>query len=115
VEYHYTTLLENESTLIEKFIEGIEYGIDARIINGQFELLLIREKILTKLPYRQEVGYLAPAVLNETTKRKIIKMFQEIISYMGVDECLFNADIIIKDQEIFIIECSGRPAGLNLM
>ncbi|KOP82297.1 acetyl-CoA carboxylase biotin carboxylase subunit family protein [Cytobacillus solani] len=115
LEFHHSTLLKDEATLIESFIEGTEYGIDGRIVNGKFELLLIREKILTNLPFRQEIGYLAPARIHPPLEQSIILILQQLTTLIQANNCLFHADIIINNDGIFVIESSGRPAGLNLM
>ena len=45
-----------EDFLIEEFINGIEYGLDAVVIDGKFHHILIREKQITSLPYRQAIA-----------------------------------------------------------
>jgi len=102
-----------EDFIIESCIAGIEYGVDAAIIDGEFYLILLREKLLTPYPYRQCVGYLS--VINNNDNSKLINSVIEKISnagkIIGLEHCLLHADIIFDGQDIFIIEMSARPAG----
>ncbi|WP_180381783.1 ATP-grasp domain-containing protein [Campylobacter sp. P0103] len=92
--------------LIEEFIDGLEYGIDAAIINGEFHHILLRQKLLTPLPYRQAIGYIS---IDEIPS--ISSYIQNIITKLNIDNCLLHADIITKDNRAFIIELSTRPSG----
>ncbi|MCR8701059.1 ATP-grasp domain-containing protein [Campylobacter sp. RM12176] len=92
--------------LIEEFIDGLEYGIDAVIINGEFHHILSRQKLLTTLPYRQAIGYIS---IDEIPS--ISSYIQNIITKLNIDNCLLHADIITKDNRAFIIELSTRPSG----
>lgn len=92
--------------LIEEFIDGLEYGIDAAIINGEFHHILLRQKLLTPLPYRQAIGYIS---IDEIPF--ISSYIQKVITKLNIDNCLLHADIITKDNRAFIIELSTRPSG----
>lgn len=105
-----------EDCVIETFVEGTEYGIDAMVVNGKCHIILIREKILTRYPYRQCVGYYSVANngINSNIYKQVNSFFQNTVSVLEIDNCLFHADIIFTGPEIFLIEISGRPSGHNL-
>lgn len=105
---------DKEDSLIESFIDGIEYGIDGVVIDNDFKLILVREKILTKLPYRQEITYIAPAKLDNLIINEINNYIGRVCKVLKLNNCLINADLIIKNREITIVEIAGRPAGLNI-
>lgn len=115
VLFHLQSVFDTEGTLIESFIDGKEYGLDGRILDGEFELLLLREKIMSDLPYRQEIGYISPVNVDKEVIEQISSNIQSIINDLQIDNCLFNADVIIHNDYTFIIEASARPAGLKLM
>ncbi|WGU93755.1 ATP-grasp domain-containing protein [Paenibacillus dendritiformis] len=100
--------------LIEELMKGKEYGLDGIVRDGVFHIVLVREKVLTELPYRQEIGYISPAPISMETLEKIKNSAQKVCDAVGLTDCLFNADILIEDDAIKWIEFSGRPAGLNI-
>ena len=96
-----------EDFLIEEFINGIEYGLDAVVIDGKFHHILIREKQITPLPYRQAIANIS---IDEIPAISIY--MQKIINRLQIDNCLLNADLIItQDGRPFIIELATRPSG----
>lgn len=102
-----------EDFVLEELEAGNEYGVDGAVVNGQFQLILLRKKIITPFPVRQAVGSLSISddidVLNQ-----VKRFFQKIVTCMKLDQCLMNADIIINENGIFPIEVSARPSGHNL-
>lgn len=102
----------DDDSLIESQIVGREFGIDAVIYDGIFKLILVREKTITEIPYRQETGYICPADIEESLTIKIGKTIENACRGISIDNCLINADIIIdKNNKVYIIELSGRPSG----
>lgn len=102
----------NEDMIIETLVEGTEYGVDGAVINGQYQHVLLREKINTEFPYRQCIGYYS--VFNKDLICKVTKYLQEIISVLQLQNCLLHTDLIYNNNEFFVIELSPRPSGHNL-
>lgn len=99
-----------EDFLIEEFIDGIEYGLDAVVIDRKYHHILIREKQITPLPYRQAIANIS---IDEIPAISIY--MQKIINRLQIDNCILNADLIItKDGLPFIIELATRPSGHHL-
>lgn len=104
-----------EDFVCESFFEGQEYGIDGLVINKNLYTVLIRRKEITKLPYRQCIGYYS--VMENKNKElytRINKYLEQIVKALGINNAVFHADIIDNGQESFIIELSPRPSGHNL-
>ncbi|WDV46158.1 ATP-grasp domain-containing protein [Clostridiaceae bacterium M8S5] len=105
----------DDDTIVEKFIDGSEYGIDGIVKDGEMYIVLIREKILTLLPYRQEVGYFSPANLSKELICSIKDLLKNSCKALGIDNCAINADIIMNlNQRPYLIEIAGRPAGYSM-
>ena len=99
-----------EDFIAEELIDGIEYGLDAVVINGEFNHILMRQKLITPMPYRQAIGNIS---VDENPA--ISQYLQEIITKLNIDNTLLNADIIITPNgEPFIIELATRPSGHHL-
>lgn len=114
VAEHFKYNLQDD-TLIEEFIDGPEFGIDGAVINGAFQLVLIRGKELTSLPHRQAVVVFPQFDLDVQHQREIIRQMKSCVAAIGLDNCLVHADIIIdKSGKVYIIEIAGRPAGQHI-
>lgn len=110
---HLDALMTDESSLVEAYIEGEEYGIDGCLTDNGFEIIAVRKKIMTILPYRQEVGYIL-----ESNKEILIKLQHNlslIFTHLNINSCLIHADVIISNDRVFVVETSARPAGLGMM
>ena len=105
--------LGEEDFIAETCRQGTEYGVDAAVINGEYRMILLREKILTPPPYRQCVGYYA---LEKTGERKALfasvdGLVGKVVEVLGIDNCLLHADVLYDGREAFLIEISPRPSG----
>ncbi|WBW99775.1 ATP-grasp domain-containing protein [Oceanirhabdus sp. W0125-5] len=84
-------------------------------MNGKFVLTLVREKLLTSLPYRQEVGYISPARIDNNIFKLIEQEVNIWCEILKLNNCVIHVDLIINntyDNAIIPIEISGRPSGL---
>lgn len=106
-------LVSDEPYVLEECAQGEEYGVDGALIDGKFCMVLLRKKENTPPPARQAVGYFSVASTDELWKQTADYM-EKVTACMGLDECLFHADIIKTDEGFFVIELSARPSGHNL-
>lgn len=99
--------LNKEDFLAETLVEGTEYGLSGAVVNGKYIHILIRQKLLTPLPYRQSIGSLSASEIFEVTH-----YMQLVSTRLNLKNCLINADLIITPEgEPFIIELAPRPSG----
>ena len=99
--------LNKEDFLAETLVEGVEYGLSGAVVNGKYIHILIRQKLLTPLPYRQSIGSLSASEIFEVTN-----YMQLVSTRLNLKNCLINADLIITpEREPFIIELAPRPSG----
>ncbi len=107
--------ITDEFIIEEKFI-GEEFGVDCQIINGKFDMILLRKKINTPPPYMQAVAYYSTfdSLYEGDLHKDLEDKIHNATSLIGLDNCLIHVDILVSENEIFIIELSGRPSGHNL-
>jgi len=105
-----------EDLLIEECAQGVEYGLDAAVAGGEFHMILLREKLLTRLPYRQAVGYYSVPHddSNATLYRSVAVAMSRVCELLGLKDCLLHADLVWDGDSIFVIEVSARPSGHHL-
>ncbi|CAN5789673.1 hypothetical protein BH09VER1_BH09VER1_18790 [soil metagenome] len=102
-------------SLVESYVEGTEYGVDAAITRGEFHLLAIRGKELTPLPYRVNRGFFLPVVASQEHLDTIAETCRCAVNAVGLDDCLVHFDVVLSpENKAFVIELSGRPSGYNI-
>jgi biotin carboxylase/2-polyprenyl-3-methyl-5-hydroxy-6-metoxy-1,4-benzoquinol methylase len=108
--------VENSSfkdILIEELLEGDEIGVDAIIRDKKLEIIALRDKKITPLPYRQELAYIFPSKY-KTEEIEIKKLIEKSCVLLGINDALLHADIMIHNDSIYIIELSPRASGNNI-
>ena len=100
-----------ESLLVEEFIEGQEYSIEAIHQHGKSAVLQFTEKTTTPFPYNVEMAHCQPARLSEDTKTVIRKIVSDISDVMHFDNCASHTELKINARGIFVIETSPRLGG----
>lgn len=103
----------DEDFVLETCVAGEEYGVDGAYVSGKFQLILLRDKRQTPLPYRQCVGYYSvPESREPEFTAAVRELLQEAGRALGLDNCLLHADIIRAAGDTpFLIELSARPSG----
>ncbi len=102
---------KKESILVEEFIGGKEYSIEALHFAGETHVLQITEKIVTPHPYNVELGHIQPAELDDETKNSISNLAAKSADALNFQNCASHAEMKINDDGIFIIETSPRLGG----
>jgi formate-dependent phosphoribosylglycinamide formyltransferase (GAR transformylase) len=102
----------DDESLVERFVEGEEVGVDGVFVADHPVLLAVREKELTPLPHRQEQGYATPW-RNGAWDDEIAHVLRAIGAALGLRDCAVNADVIVTDSgAVTLVELTARPAGL---
>lgn len=97
--------------LVEEFVEGKEYSIEALHYNGKSRVIQYTEKFITPFPYNVELGHTQPADLSNEIKNRIDKLICKIAIVMGFENCSSHTELKINDKGITIIETSPRLGG----
>lgn len=100
-------------SLVESVLEGQEIGIDAVMVGSTLEVLLLRAKTMSPLPYRQELAYLSPAPLPIEIQQNIFGAVAAACAAVELTDCAINADVMVDAAgTAHVIEITGRPAGM---
>jgi len=106
----------DEDFVLEQVIEGIEYGVDGVVINGELYMTFLKEKTITPLPERQAISYFS--VVNTEENKPLIERvknkLKKVVKELEYEDCLVQADIMINDDDVFVIEIAPRPTGHNI-
>lgn len=98
--------------LIETFITAHEIGVDGLVSGGKVQLLLPHDKFThtsgsTTLPE----GHRFPYRCSDILMQKIQAETKLAVKALGLDNCAFNADILVTDDNAYILEMGGRAGA----
>ena len=101
----------SETAIIEEFMEGEEYSIDALVYNGSFTVTGFAVRHIKYQPYFIEVGHTMPALLNKDVHDQLISIFACGAKALGLTCGAAKADIKFTKNGPMIGEIAGRLSG----
>lgn len=108
------TAVESSRTgnaIIEEYMEGPEYSIDALIHNGTLTVTGFAIRHIKYPPYFIEVGHTMPAVLDKKVHDQLISVFALGAKSLGLTEGAAKADIKFTAKGPMIGEIAARLSG----
>ncbi len=97
--------------IVEEYMEGPEYSIDALVYNGTFTVTGFAIRHIKYPPYFIEIGHTMPAVLDKTTHDQLISVFALGAKALGLTCGAAKADIKFTSKGPMIGEIAGRLSG----
>lgn len=100
-----------QNAIIEEYMEGPEYSIDAIVYNGTFTVTGFALRHIKYPPYFIEVGHTMPAVLPKIEHDQLISVFALGAKSLGLTCGVAKADIKFTSKGPMIGEIAGRLSG----
>lgn len=100
--------------IVEEFIEGDEFGAQAFIRNGKLEFILPHGDYVFHGDTGVPVGHYAPFDLGEDIVKDAKVQLTKAALAMGLDNCAINADFILSDGKVYVLELGGRSGATCL-
>ena len=97
--------------IVEEYMEGPEYSIDALVYNGTFTVTGFAVRHIKYPPYFIEVGHTMPAVLDKKQHDELISVFALGAKALGLTTGAAKADIKYTSKGPMIGEIAGRLSG----
>ena len=97
--------------IVEEYMEGPEYSIDALVHNGSFTVTGFAIRHIKYEPYFIEVGHTMPAVLDKKVHDELISVFALGAKALGLTCGAAKADIKYTSKGPMIGEIAGRLSG----
>ena len=98
-------------TLIEEFIEGNEYSVEALIIDGKMMFSNVTQKILFPGVRPVEKGHIVPALIDINLKNSLINQTTKVLEAVGFQNGVVHCEWIHSSKGLYLVECAGRFAG----
>jgi biotin carboxylase len=101
--------------LVERYVDGRDYGAEGFMSDGKLHLLTVREMELTPPPHMQETGYRYPANLDPVGEDRVRTWLGRIADALGLHEVALHADFKIDGRgRLVLIELGARLPGYGL-
>ncbi|GMO49225.1 MAG: ATP-grasp domain-containing protein [Termitinemataceae bacterium] len=97
--------------IVEEFMEGPEYSIDAIVFDGKITICGIAERHIFFPPYFIEMGHTMPAVLSEADRRELVTMFEKGVRALGITMGAAKGDVKLTKKGAAIGEIAARLSG----
>ncbi|MDR2841946.1 MAG: ATP-grasp domain-containing protein [Spirochaetaceae bacterium] len=97
--------------IVEEYLEGPEYSLDAIIYKGEITICGIAERHIRFPPYFIETGHTMPALLDKETEDKIVSVFKAGIKSLGITLGAAKGDIKFTKNGAFVGEIAARLSG----
>ena len=99
------------SVIIEEYIEGAEFSLDAVIDNGNVTICGIADRHIFFPPYFVEMGHTMPSCYPEEVLKRISSVFEEGIHAIGIDNGAAKGDIKYTGEKAVVGEIAARLSG----
>ena len=101
----------SREVIVEEFIEGNEYSVEAISQNGKHKIIQITKKFTTGSPHFIETGHIQPACLSKEITEKIYNIIIKSLDVLKVSNGASHSEIKILNDEVKIIEIGARMGG----
>jgi biotin carboxylase len=101
----------DRSALIEQYVEGPEFSVEALAWNGRLEILAITDKLTTGQPNFVEMGHSQPTRLSPTDAEKIRQAAVLGIRALKLDWCAAHAEVKLATDGPYLMEIGARLGG----
>ncbi len=81
--------------LLEEFLEGKEYSVEAITFRGETSIIQYTEKFITPYPNTVETGHLQPADLTSTEKNAISAVVKSALTALGIENSASHTEIMM--------------------
>ncbi len=105
---------KKEYCLIEKFIEGPLFGVEAMIQNGEIVFMLPNNTEAFEGATNIPIGHSVPFNTLDRHGDTIKKEVTSAIKAVGLDNCPVNCDCILNGDDVYIVELTGRSGATGL-
>jgi len=97
--------------LIEEFIDGREYSVEAITFRGETTIIQFTEKFITPYPRTVETGHLQPAGLTDEERESIADVVVRALKSLGIENSASHTEVMLTAEGPKVIEVGARLGG----
>lgn len=115
VFYELMKQTKKDYLLLEEFIEGKEFGAQALIIDSKIKFIMPHGDILFHGKTDVPIGHFVPYNLSKKVNDDLICQIENSIQALELNNCVINADFILCNDKIYVLEIGARAGATNLV
>ena len=100
--------------MVESFVPGIEYSVEAWMVGSRFHLLATSEKLRTQPPYLLDRQVNFPDSLTSSQRQTMVEHAERAILACGFMDCPVHLECIYSADGPMIVELAARGAGFKV-
>ena len=100
--------------IVEEYIDGEEFGAQAFVKDGQIQFILPHGDFVFKGDTGVPIGHFAPYDLPQEVLEDTDLQLRNAAAAMKLDNCAINADFILSDGKVYVLELGGRSGATCL-
>ena len=100
--------------IVEEFINGVEFGAQAFVCEGELKFILPHGDMLFFGDAAVPIGHFVPYNLPESIVNDMVCQLKKSIFALRLDNCAINADFMLKDNEVYVLEIGARAGATCL-
>lgn len=100
-----------EVTLVEQFVAGAEFSVEALVQNGQVLFSNVTKKDLFAGVNPVEQAHTVPAPLHANATALLVRETRRLIEATGFGTGIIHCEWIFDGTDAYLVECAGRFAG----
>ncbi len=104
----------SDNYIIEEYIDGIEFGAQSLICGGEMKFFMPHGDYIFKGDAGVPIGHFVPYFLEDSIIHDAEIQLKKAIKALGLDECAINADFILSNGKVYVLEIGARSGATCL-
>lgn len=101
--------------VVEQFIDGVEFGAQAYVGAGQLQFVMVHGDMIFHGESGVPVGHYAPAMTEYAgLQADAEEQLRRAVEALHIDNCAINADFILHDGQVYVLEIGARAGATCL-
>ena len=101
----------DKDIILEEFLSGPEFSVEAYTSNGRSTILAITSKKVVSPFFPVEAGHTVPSPLKNKEMQMVISLVKKAIFELGIDFTVTHTEVKLTPNGPKIIEINARPGG----
>jgi biotin carboxylase len=102
------------SMVLERFVDGEEFGAQAYVRDGELQFVMLHGDLIYHGASGIPVGHFAPYSSEKSLQADVEEQLRKCIAALQIDNCAINADFILSEGKVYVLEIGARAGATCL-